>query len=464
MEQGVVFRTASGQGYAYVTQTNQILTLNTQWLDSLDPEEAPRTVFQLLREAGQVTDTLPRRIAWPQTRQDYLRSLRGDLESVILEITQECTLRCEYCIYSGNYAGSRCHSHIHMTRETVKKALDLYRQHSGNRKKALVSLYGGEALVRFDVVRFAVAYAKEIFRDKDLSIRLATNGTTLTDPVIRWLEENPEVSVNVTLNGNSHDRYRKFPDGTGSLACVLEKLRSIRDAHPALWDRVNFLANIVTVQELLDLRQFYREQVGKPPVMVTGIIAQGGNDVIQRILREQHEEAAKRMAEELYCRTLDEYLKPYYHDGVMTVCTRPLGQRPEVCENRTCCMPFTECLFISAEGKLGICERVNMFDGCGDIHSGIDLDCAQRLLDSGEKFFSEHCTGCWCQRLCDVCFKDFTIHSDGTLELPPSVCEGMKRHALESLRLFCRLGEENPEAIEALRAQWLENLENREEK
>lgn len=464
MDQGVVFRTASGRSYAYVTETNHILTLNSQWLDSLDPAEAPGAVFQLLREAGQTTGTLPQQIVWPMDRTAYLRSVRGDLESVVLEITQECTLRCEYCIYSGNYEGSRCHSHVHMTQETVKKALDLYKAHSGNRKKALVSLYGGEALVRFDVVRFAVAYAKELFRDKDLSIRLATNGTTLTDSVIRWLEENPEVSVNVTLNGNTHDRYRKFPDGTGSLACVLEKLERIREDHPALWDRLNFLANIVTVQELLDLRQFYLERIGKPPVLVTGIIAQGGNDVIQKILEEKHEESAKRMAEELYCRTLDDYLKPYYHDGVMTVCTRPTGPRPAVCENRTCCMPFTECLFISAEGKLGICERVNLFDGCGDIDSGIDLDCAQRLLENAERFFNEHCTGCWCQRLCDVCFKDFKIHPGGTLELPPPVCEGMKRHTLESLRLFCQLGEENPEVLEALRAQWLKNLENREEK
>ena len=56
--------------------------------------------------------------------------LKNHVEKLTLQVTQRCNLRCEYCIYSGNY-DNRKHSDIDMSFETAKKAIDLYLRSSG---------------------------------------------------------------------------------------------------------------------------------------------------------------------------------------------------------------------------------------------------------------------------------------------------------------------------------------------
>jgi len=458
MDKGIVFCTPSGQHYAYIKASNHIITLNNEWVASLNEKTKEQEIFDILEQMGQLSGPEVSKVVWPMSQRQYIDQMQNQLQAIVLEVTQECTLRCEYCIYSGNYEGSRTHSSICMTKETVKQALDFYKDHSTGKNEAHVTLYGGEALLRFEVVRYAVAYAKELFRNKKLSIRLSSNGTTLNDSVIAWLLENPEVAVNVTVNGNLHDTYRKFPDGTGSLDVILRNMHKIRDNHPGLWDRINFLANIVTVQELLDLRTFYQKRIGKPPVLITGIIAEGGNAVIQKILEEKDDAAAKAIAKDLYIQKTDPYVKPYYHGGVTSVCARRVEEQAETYINASCCMPFTECLYVSATGKLGICEKVECPSGFGNLESGVDLTLAQNLLDNALKVFNEKCKHCWCQRLCEVCYKDFQIKENGALELPDSVCLRTRRNIENAMGLFCEIAERNPEMIDAIKEQWIKTL------
>lgn len=457
MDKGIVFCTSSGQNYAYIKESNHIITLNNDWIASLDEGVKTQSVFAVLEDMGQISNTESPVVVWPMDDRKYLDEMQNRLRAIVLEVTQECTLRCDYCIYSGNYEGARKHSKIYMTHGVVKQALDFYKAHSGGRSDAHVTLYGGEALLRFDIVQYAVAYAKELFRDKDLSIRLSSNGTTLNESVVAWLLENPEVALNITINGKSHDVYRKFPDGTGSLDVILRNVIRIRDNYPELWNRINFLANIVTVQELLDLRKFYQEILGKPPVLITGIIAEGGNETIRDILAEEDDETAKAIAKELYIQKMDPYVKPYYHGGVTSVCARRIENQAETVTQSSCCMPFTDCLYVSAEGKLGICEKVEFPSGFGNLVNGVNLRIAQNLLDNAMTIFNEKCNHCWCQRLCEVCFKDFQIKADGTLELPESICSRMRRYIENSMKLFCEIAEQNPELIEKIKTQWIRN-------
>lgn len=447
MDNGVIFQTISGKTYAYITENNHIVTLDKKWINSLDPYNLEAQVFDALFEAGEFKKSTPHQVIWPMSDANYKNEVQNNLQAVVLEITQECTLRCEYCIYSGNYSGNRTHSNVHMSKSTVKKALDFYRRHSINQQTAKISLYGGEALIRFDVVQFAVSYAKKIFHDKELSISLSSNGTTLTNSVIEWLDENPEVSINITINGFSHDKYRKFPNGTGSINIIMRNLYNIKKKYPELWKRVNFLANIVTTQELLELKKFYQEEIGKPPLLITGILEEGGNEIIQKIVNVKDDSNSRQTAKAIYIQTLDDYLKPYFYEDVFTICTRPIGMLPSIYQNASCCMPFTESLFISASGALGLCEKVTLFDGCGDLNLDINFECAFNLLNSAKKIFNTKCNTCWCHRLCDVCFKDFSITSNGTVELPASFCERQKKHLIHSLELFCELAEKNPHAI-----------------
>ena len=85
--------------------------------------------------------------------------LKNHVEKLTLQVTQRCNLRCEYCIYSGNY-DNRKHSELDMSFETAKKAIDFYLLSSGEMEKCSIAFYGGEPLLNLKLIKQCVEYVK----------------------------------------------------------------------------------------------------------------------------------------------------------------------------------------------------------------------------------------------------------------------------------------------------------------
>ena len=49
--------------------------------------------------------------------------IKNRLSSITLQVTQQCNLRCEYCVYSGSYQ-NRIHDNKSMDFDTAKKGID----------------------------------------------------------------------------------------------------------------------------------------------------------------------------------------------------------------------------------------------------------------------------------------------------------------------------------------------------
>lgn len=80
--------------------------------------------------------------------EDYMEN---NVHQLILQVTQNCNLRCKYCVYSGTYI-NRVHTKKRMSIETAKKAVDFYRKHNGNIETAIISFYGGEPLLEVELI------------------------------------------------------------------------------------------------------------------------------------------------------------------------------------------------------------------------------------------------------------------------------------------------------------------------
>ena len=68
-------------------------------------------------------------------------------EILVLELTQQCNFRCEYCVYSGHYKYERKHQNIRMSKEIVDKYFRT------EKDPDYVSLYGGEPLLQFSLIQ-----------------------------------------------------------------------------------------------------------------------------------------------------------------------------------------------------------------------------------------------------------------------------------------------------------------------
>lgn len=146
--------------YFYDFNTNAIVRINKSVYDFLNEWEKNKDCPNSQSECGNIIDELKRagflserhwtKIEHPATKM-LDRYLHSSVESITLQVTQQCNLKCNYCPYSGSYY-NREHSNRHMSFETAKQAIDFYIAHSFDIPVAHIGFYGGEPLIEYDYI------------------------------------------------------------------------------------------------------------------------------------------------------------------------------------------------------------------------------------------------------------------------------------------------------------------------
>lgn len=369
---------------------------------------------------------------------EYFARLDGGILNLTLEMTEQCNCRCRYCLYSGAYDNRRVHSAKSMSSETVSAALRFYRRHNGKCPEAHVSFYGGEALLAFDRVKRAIEEAIALFNDKPIAFSISTNGLLLTGGVSEWLAAHPAVAVVVTLNGPFHDRYRPSRDGQPTLERILENLDAIQKLHPGVWtDQVRFICNVTSLEQIRPIRDFYKNRIGKLPMLVTGIVAAHGNPAIGRML-DADKQCRGLLWEELaheYMETGDPFLHVLFRSRFRHILFRPLFREdaPFTASN---CLPFLSNCFVSATGELNLCEK-NGDMVLGNVHDGMAEGRIGMLMANALKAINRKCRHCWARRLCSVCFAEMDGLLGKNCTIPDSFCENELKNLADDLRLCC---------------------------
>lgn len=150
------------------------------------------------------------------------------LTRLVLFITQECNLRCYYCFVRAK--GEMREKHMSM--ETACAAVNLLFAESGQERDLSISFYGGEPLLRLDLLRELVPWIQSRGRElnKNVSFTLTTNGVLLTDEALAFLRDN-HIAAAISLDGDreTHDHNRVFADGGGSFQQVFSGWKKLRE-------------------------------------------------------------------------------------------------------------------------------------------------------------------------------------------------------------------------------------------
>ncbi|MBU1558048.1 radical SAM protein [Patescibacteria group bacterium] len=162
--------------------------------------------------------------------------------SLYLILTDQCNLRCSYCFINNNMPEN--HKRKDMTLDVAKKAVDIYFSNLSfnlpvhEKYDKTILFYGGEPLLKFNLIKEVVAYTKSQYGDvlssmgEKFSFLLITNGTLISQEVADFLSENKEVSIAVSLDGEkiSHDKERKTISGEGTFDDVVKGLRVLKES------------------------------------------------------------------------------------------------------------------------------------------------------------------------------------------------------------------------------------------
>jgi uncharacterized protein len=395
---------------------------------------------------------------------DFKEVLRTSIQGMNLEVTQECPLRCSYCVYQDHYQEKRNYSNKSMSLETGKKAIEFLNEHSNKSETVMLGFYGGEPLMRFSFIKDCVEYARDIITGKELIFNITTNAVLVTPEIAEYLFKE-EFSILVSLDGPKeiHDRYRKDKNGKGSfdrtingLKILAEKYRQIKKGMisinavytpPYSEEKIDHINNFFRKLKNLSVVNVFTNYPSRHSIPI-GMVSK--EDIIQdKTIMQWAFEKYK-----MYFDKSDSMVKRQIEKRFASFIQRPVLTEPvDFFYLNGCCLPGQRKSHITTDGFIQICEKTSYNSPfIGNIYSGFDFDTIEKVYinEYAEKSI-EICSGCWGIRICDVCY----IHSyneQGKLDMirKKNYCYSILNSLENSLEKFASIMEENPGKLDYL--------------
>ena len=414
--------------YFFDVNKNELVRVNEEtyiWLQAMlrekraltDRADIPAEAASLM-ESGYLSDYHVEVIRHPMT-DDLKVVLERRVTKLTFQLTQACNFRCAYCSFTASDGSQRSHSTKHMTWDMIERGLLFLRDHSIDAPEINIGFYGGEPLLRFDILKQTVEYASKLFFGKTIEYFITTNATLLNEEILAFFSKY-EFNMTISIDGTkeSHDKNRVFADGSGgTFDAVIGKLLYIRDNYPKYRKKVS-LNMVLDPSFDFDL---FEDLFRKNPKLRSMIVMSSlidDDDLLQKnIFSDQYTKKVEYQNFLSYLVALGK--TPHNHmskvlesnpaflvDNVKKLFFS-LEKLPRTSAPSGPCMPGEERLMLTVDGKLIVCERVNEISDCmimGDIENGFDLEKAQALLNVA-KVTADSCKACWAFYACNQCAK-----------------------------------------------------------
>lgn len=451
----LVYRDLCDEKFIYNDDTGMILPYDDKLLEIMKFEKSDsnnymdRYYLNLVRHLKNNIVNTRRDI---ESIESYLHS-RG-FSQLTLKVTEQCNMRCEYCIYSEHYPNTKPYSDTYMDWDIAKKAIDDYLSHfyyswtRNKEKKPVIAFYGGEPLLGFNIIKQTVEYVKLNYPQYSFNYSITTNGLLLGDKEIAdFLKEN-EFWVVVSIDGtkSNHDRYRVTRGGVPTY----DRIMRIIEENFSLYDSIYSICCYDVQSDLVELMEFYekndRRKGGKfPPVLRVSQINSAFTDFYDNVSPEKFT-AHWVQREMLQTKYLDYIIAnktpPIFLSLLFSQIFVLLSERLKFFNdsrfyNCCCstCVPGDK-LFVESDGIYKICEKTNMQGlEIGSVEKGFCMNSAKNAICAYNKCILEKCKKCSCSRLCSVCYA--SIKSFPSLELDgDDFCEKTIRSLTEYLAAY----------------------------
>lgn len=407
--------------YFYDRYLNSVVEVNDQEFEALKEVEKtgrlPQTgILRRFIDSGLLQKTIVKKIEHPDTlNMKYFSECR--IENLILQVTQQCNLRCKYCTYSGNYK-NRMHTSKKMSYEHAKQAIDFYLERSREAESLCLSFYGGEPLLEYELIKQCVSYIKLKKRDLPIRFVMTTNATLLTKEKFDILIKN-KFAIMISLDGDkqTHDSNRIFANGMGSFSLIMNNLRNLKSYDKQYFDEyISFNCVIsvttdtqATYEFFANTEMFHTEVVSLNYVATAGIKDKSLTEINQKNSNATDFEYLKMLLALIGKRGWDTKSKFLRRnaDNIEMLYAHLHRHEPEkeIMHHNGPCMPGIRRIFVNTEGLIYPCERVSEADEemcIGSLEKGFEYEKMDFLLNHG-KLIEKNCRKCWNLRECLFC-------------------------------------------------------------
>jgi uncharacterized protein len=370
------------------------------------------------------------------------------LNTMVLNVTNQCNLACTYCYEYGEdkiVDTEHGRQSKFMSETTALESVEFLLRESG--QVAHLTFFGGETLLNFPVLKSTIAYARRRAAEegKEIDFSLTTNATLLKPEIIEFLAEH-RVGVTISIDGprELQDKFRVFHNGAGSYDVVAPKIKELLRVH-----RTRPIgARVTLTSDTLDITRIYRHlteeigfwEVGFAPVTTSPqqqyAIGERGFDRMLGQFRAlaaeflEHAAADKHHGFSNVKDTLEEI-----HKGVSKAypCGAGLGL-----------------LGVSTDGDVALCHRFAGSDAhkFGTVRDGIDRGAQTAFLQRHHIADKTDCSTCWARPLCSGgCYHEAHVRYGTTERANLHYCEWIRGWTDTCLRIYGELSERNPDFL-----------------
>lgn len=456
-----LFKTSGGR-YLYDVNTDKILKLERVVYDFLKNKELSKKEreyakekIEVLKNQGYLKKNRVKYTEHPITELlPYYLDTR--LNYLILQVTQNCNLRCEYCVYSGKY-NTRTHSNKKMSVEMAKQGIDYLIEHSRDSWNLSIGFYGGEPLLEMDLIKECVKYVEELELGKKVRYSMTTNATLLNDENVDFLvKKNFDIMISLDGPKEIHDINRRFAySGKGSFDVLKNNLARIKEKYPHFYGKNISFNTVFTAKESLNCisEYFLGEDLFKDSMFSSSIVsdeyAKEETVMEEQFVEELRYEQFKLLLAKIGILEMTDVSivvrKGFEHMQTLFEKNRRKVKEnlPEKDHHGGPCIPGVQRLFLNAYGEFFPCEKVcetAKITKIGNIENGINVQNAQNILNI-EKFTEEQCHNCWAYSMCRICINCATEEIETLSETIEKRCILMRAEIEELLKDYCALRE-----------------------
>jgi uncharacterized protein len=474
------FKSLNENFYVYDVNTNKIIHVNrliydiisdflvlsreeiiSKWRYRYDHIDIERALQELAvqHKKGYFSSHRPQKMAMPYSDTFLEQKFRSKIGPLVLNISEQCNLRCKYCCFGGTYKYERGHSNRLMRKDTIEKALSYYTMHSQNSQDPAIAFYGGEALIAFNKIVQAIRFLKSIDGARNYYISIDTNGVLLNKSMIDYIKKN-NIRLQISLDGpkSTHDKYRITYQGKPTFEKIMNNLALFRHEDEQLYKEVSFACTLCPSYDLVEINNFFEcnELVRNHTLSVSDL------DPIDTTFFTDYHENENYSKQCLQIDTLKKHYvdsrinnrepthfeKSYFDGDFIRIHRRQSCKLGDNVGLNGSCIPGVRKLFVDTDGRYQICEKVGQACYIGDVNRGIGIEQIKKIIDQYINISGQNCLTCWGVRLCSMCFESALQGNNFSTERKKENCEGRLDGLHEDLVTYATIMEANSHAFD----------------
>jgi len=429
-------------------------------IDKNEIEKAVTEIKKFQKEFRILQDSPFDGFLFPTAKKDIEDQLRNNMCHVILNITDDCNFRCIYCKYGDTYEFEKFHAKKHMDNKTAIQSIDFLLNNSHDSEELTVGFYGGEPVLRFDLIKSVVNYILSK-TDKRVRFSLTTNGSLIGKRVIEYfIDHSFKLTISIDGPAEIHNRYRKSISGRNTYYKIIKTIKEIKKIDKEYYNKhVGFSVVIAPPFHLYSLYEFFNsEQINNQAPIFANLADYYDTSFYNRFpksiwkdYKHQKEQLRKIFHDKIKNRVNDNssLLWSLFGDKAVKLHNRPNGYNGNRLYPLGICTPGVHVTFIDTNGELFICERVGKHLSIGNIHQGFDVEKIAQTINDFVNVITKHgCIECPFVRICPSCYVDARRNNSLSNEKLKASCPSKKQGIKEVLHDYAYITQSYPDLLE----------------